>query len=223
MFEVRAGPHQRFQRVRVRLAAIAEHDGLHQGGPAEIVDVVERRAGRDQDAHHLGVAEMRGRDQRRALVRAGDRLGVGAAGERELQHRDVVGHGRDGDDVVFLRVERIRIGAALEQRLRGRLVAEMRRDMQRRAAVRILRVRALPGRDQPLDLGGIAFRGRGMQAGVDPQLGLAGRDLRRGGQEGQQCAGEGEGDPHKEKVPAGEAGTVYGVTEVGEWASLPGW
>ena len=48
------------------LAAIAEHDQLDQRGPAEIVDVIERRAGRDQHAHDLGVAEMRGGDQRRA-------------------------------------------------------------------------------------------------------------------------------------------------------------
>ena len=78
------------------------------------------------------------------------------------------------------------VGAALEQRLRGRLMAEMRRDMQRRAAVRILRVDVLAGRDQPLDLGGVALRGGGVQARIDAQLGRAGRDLGERGQGEQQ-------------------------------------
>ena len=156
--------------------------------------MIERRAGRDQHAHHLGMAEMRRRDQRGAVIGAGDRLRVGAAGKRKLEHRDVVVHRRDGDDVVFLRVERVRIGAALEQRRCGRLMAEMRRDMQRRAAVRILGVRALPGRDQPFDPGRVALRGRRMQAGIDAQVGWAGRDLRGGGQGAEKRAGDGESD-----------------------------
>jgi hypothetical protein len=65
-------------------------------------------------------------------------------------------------------------------------MAEMRRDVQRRAAVRILRVRVLPGGDQPLDLGGVALRGGGVQPGLDAQLRRAGRGLRRGGEGKQQ-------------------------------------
>jgi len=59
-------------------------------------------------------------------------------------------------------------------------MAEMRRDVQWRAAVRILRVRALPGGDQPLDLGRVTLRGGGVQSGIDAQLRLAWRNLRCG-------------------------------------------
>ena len=41
----RAGIDQRLQRRDVARAAVAEHDRLDQRGPAEVVDVVERRAG----------------------------------------------------------------------------------------------------------------------------------------------------------------------------------
>ena len=206
--------------------AIAEHDRLDQCGPAEIVDVIERRARRDQHAHHLGVAEMRGGDQRRALIGAGDVLRIAAAGERELEHRHIVGHRHDGDDVVLLRVERVRVGAAADERLRGRLVAEVRRDMQRRAAMAVDCVDLLAGRDQPRDLGGIALGGSRVQAAIGGDLRRAGRDLRGGGQ-GEQQGRDQKQEAHprilKEKSPGGLGrGKVFGVTWGGEWASLPG-
>ena len=62
---VGAGFDQRAQRVGVVLAAVAEHDRLDQRGPAEIVDVVERRL-RPRSA----CAPLRhGRDARRRSAR----------------------------------------------------------------------------------------------------------------------------------------------------------
>ena len=58
--DVGAGLDQGIDGGRVVAAAISEHDGLEQGGAAEIVDVVERRLGRDQGAHDLHVPAVRG-------------------------------------------------------------------------------------------------------------------------------------------------------------------
>ena len=75
--------------------------------------MVERRLGRDQHPHDLGVAEVRGGDQRGAVVAAGDVARAGAAVERELEHLDVVRDRGDGDDVVAVELQRVGIGAEL--------------------------------------------------------------------------------------------------------------
>lgn len=69
--EIRLGVDQVLERGLVIGAAIAQHDGLDDGGPAEVVHVVERRAGANELAHHLGMAEMRCGYERRAVVAAG--------------------------------------------------------------------------------------------------------------------------------------------------------
>ncbi len=99
--------------ARWRAPAVAQHDRLDERRPAEIVDVVERRLGDDERAHHLVVAEVRRGDQRRAVVAAGDVGGLAADRERDLERLDVVGDGGDGDDVVAVVLERVRIGARL--------------------------------------------------------------------------------------------------------------
>ncbi len=86
LIDVGAGLHQGLEHRDVTLAAIAEHDRLDQGGPAQIVDVVERCFGRDQRAHDFVVSEMRGGDQRGAFIGAGDVRGRAAAREREFEH-----------------------------------------------------------------------------------------------------------------------------------------
>ena len=70
--DVGAGLDQRRQGGGVILAAITEHDGFHQRGPAQIVDVIERRAGDDESANDLGMTEMGGGDQGGAVIGAGD-------------------------------------------------------------------------------------------------------------------------------------------------------
>ena len=140
--------------------------------------MVQRRFGGDQRAHDLDMAEMGGGDQRGAIVGAGDRARIAAAFERDLEHLEVVVHGRDGDDVVALGVERVRIGAEPDERVRRRVLAQKRRDMQRGAAVGVLDVRFLARGDQLLDLGDVAARCCVVQAGIDAQLPLARRGLR---------------------------------------------
>ena len=41
-------------------SAVVEEDGFLHGGPAEVVDVVYRHPGCDQDPHRLGVAVFAG-------------------------------------------------------------------------------------------------------------------------------------------------------------------
>ena len=66
------GCDERPHRLDVARAAVAEDRGFDQGGPAEIVDMIERRAGADQFPHHAIVAEVRGGDQGGAVVDARD-------------------------------------------------------------------------------------------------------------------------------------------------------
>ena len=80
--DVGAGLDQGAQGLGVVVAAIAEHDRFDQRGPLQIVDVIERRVSGDQCPHDFGVTEMRGRDQRRAVINAGDSLRVAAAFKR---------------------------------------------------------------------------------------------------------------------------------------------
>ena len=56
----------------VARSAVSEDHRLEEGRPAEVVDVVERGAGLDEDPHHLHVAEMRRGDEGRAVVGARD-------------------------------------------------------------------------------------------------------------------------------------------------------
>lgn len=65
-------------------------------------------------------------------------------------------------------------------------------DVQRRAAVGVLDVRAFALGDELLDLGDIAARGRVVQPGIDAQLALAGRDLRKAGPGGDDGASAGD-------------------------------
>ena len=59
---VRASVDQSFQRRLMAWPAVAEDHGFDSGCPAEIVDMIERRLGRDQHLYHLVVAEVSGGD-----------------------------------------------------------------------------------------------------------------------------------------------------------------
>ncbi len=52
------------------LAAVAKHDRLDRRRPVQVVDVVERRLGGDQNADHFVVAEMGSGNQGGAIIRA---------------------------------------------------------------------------------------------------------------------------------------------------------
>jgi hypothetical protein len=62
--------------------------------------MVQRRAGGDELAHHAVVAQVRGGDQRGAVVAAGGELGAGAQRPAARAAWLVVGHGGDGHGVV---------------------------------------------------------------------------------------------------------------------------
>jgi hypothetical protein len=68
--QVRAPLDQRAQRFLVPASAVAEHDRFDHRGPMEVVHVIERRARRDQ---------------RGAVVAAGDELGARAERKQQAQ------------------------------------------------------------------------------------------------------------------------------------------
>jgi len=125
----------------------------------------------------------------------GDGARVAAALERDPEHFEVVVHGRDGDDVVALGIERVRVGAEPEEGARRLVLAQKRGDVQRRAAVGVLDVGLFALGDQLLDLGGVAARGGIVKPGIDAQLPLARRGLRKAYGAGELgCANRHEGN-----------------------------
>lgn len=58
---------QRTHRLGMGGAAVAQHHGFDQRGPAEIVYMVEGRTRDDQPSHHLGMAKL-GRGNQRGPV-----------------------------------------------------------------------------------------------------------------------------------------------------------
>ena len=70
------GLEQQAQDLLVVGAAIAQHHGLHERRPSEIVDMVERGTGRDQAADHLDTPEMRSIGHKGYENVAADRAGV---------------------------------------------------------------------------------------------------------------------------------------------------
>jgi hypothetical protein len=163
---VRAGLHQRFQRIGMSLAAIAKDDGFHQRGPAQIVDVIERRARRDQPAYDLGVTEMGGRDQGGAVIDRGDGARIAAAFQRDRQALRIVGDGCDGDDVVAAEFQLIGVGLQAQQGPRGIVLFLEDRNMQRGALLRVGGVDRIARTYAAFNRRDIAARGRLVQAGI---------------------------------------------------------
>ena len=62
---------------------ITEHDRLDERRPAKIVDVIQRRAGANQNFDHFDMSQMGGGNQRGAVIPAGD------VGEMRRRHRRV--------------------------------------------------------------------------------------------------------------------------------------
>ena len=75
--QVRFGVDQRVQSGLMARATVAEHNGLDHCRPVQIVDVIERRARIDELPNQAVVSEMRGGDQRGAVLAAGRQLGAG--------------------------------------------------------------------------------------------------------------------------------------------------
>src|SRR5215813_15506192 len=92
--DVGTGLDQKIDGLDVALAVVAKEDRDEHGGPAHAIDVIEWRLGIDQRPHDLDMAEMRGRDQGRAVERAGNPAWIGAVVERQLEELYVVIDGR---------------------------------------------------------------------------------------------------------------------------------
>src|SRR5262245_4240897 len=163
------------------LAAVAQHDRLDQRGPPKIVDMIERRTGRDQHSHDFDVTEVRSRNQCGALIGAGNVVGLATTVKRDPEHLHVVGDGGNRDDVVLLRFKSIWIGAKAYQDACGILLAHENGDVKRRAAVAVARIDRRASTYQALDFAGIASGGRGVQAAIGRYFGRARWDLRRSG------------------------------------------
>ena len=59
-------------------SAVTENDGFDQGGPVQVVYVVQRCAGGDQLFDHAVVPKVGSCDKRGAVVSAGDQFGAAA-------------------------------------------------------------------------------------------------------------------------------------------------
>jgi hypothetical protein len=151
--------------------ALPEDHGLEQRRPAEIVDMVERRAAADQLPDDVVMPEMRGRDERGAVIDAGDELGARAAGDQCLDHRGVVAHRRDRHGVVALVVEDGGIGARGEERPGCAAVTLEGGDVERRPPVAVAGVDVGAGGREAPDGVGVVPRRRRVEVAIGGDLG----------------------------------------------------
>ena len=177
----------------MRRSAVAEHDGFDQRRPSKVVDVIERRSRFNQDLHHLGVAQVRGGDQRRALVGAGDVPRVRAQRQRQPERRRIVGHGGNGDDIVVVVFEGVGIGARVDQDPHHLVPAEICGYVQRRAAVAIANVDRRAARDRLFHPGHVPHDRSLVKSTVSAALGSARRCLRH---RGDRCRKGHQRDAH---------------------------
>ena len=216
--DIRAGVHQGLERRRVSGPAIAQHDRFDQRRPAEVVDVIERRAATDQNAHDLDMAQMRRGDQRGSVVTAGDVRGTAAQREGDVERRQVVRDRRDGDDVVAVTLQRVRIGACLHQRPHCVVLAGEGGNVQRGAAVPVTCVDTGAGSDEPGDLARVAAGCGGKKSRIPRALVRGGRQLAESARPEREA--EGDDDAAQEGEKHGSAGRV-GPT--GDCAELYAW
>ena len=99
--------------------SVTENHGLDQGGPTEIVDVIERRAGRDQRAHDGVVSKVGSRDESGPVVSTGNGPRIAAQIDRQLYHARIVLDSSNGDHVVVITLQRIGVATGLGECLHG--------------------------------------------------------------------------------------------------------
>src|SRR5918993_244189 len=116
---------------------VPEDHRLDQGGPAQVVHVVERCSASDQLADNAVVAEMGCSNQGRAVVDAGDQPGAGTGGEQGLQRWHVISDSCNSHSVIALIVEKAWIRSGSNQGLNHGTMALECRHMQRCAAVAV--------------------------------------------------------------------------------------
>ena len=134
--------------------------------------MVQRRVGSNQLAHHAVMPQVRRRDQRRAVVAAGDEPGAGTEREQGAQGFFIVGHRGDRDSVVAVVLPQAEIGAGRGERLDRLALARERGHMQWRAALAVAAIDVAAG--QGLAHGDqVAAMGCRMQPAVGGEFGSA--------------------------------------------------
>ena len=146
----------------MRRAAITENDGLQQGRPARLVDMVDIDSRFQQRTHGLDVAVVRGRDQGGTAV-AIDAGEVGAGLQRHAQYLQAPLGARVKIRRVADIVLRIDVGTCLDQRARGIDGIAPGRQQQRAAAGVVARFDIGAGGEQFSDALGVVGRRRGKQ------------------------------------------------------------
>ena len=97
------------------LASVPEHNCLHESGPTEVVDMVERCARLDQLSDNSDVTKVGRRDQCSSVVRARDQLWASATREKHFEGRNVIPNGDDRHGIIALVVEEVRICSCRKQ------------------------------------------------------------------------------------------------------------
>ncbi len=145
---VGAGLDEMPHRLLMSPAAVSQNYGLDQSGPAEIVDVIERAAGTDENLDDISMSKMRRGDQCRAVIWACDKIGPIASGERGIQHIQIVGDGGNRHHVVGIIVESVWVGAGAGECRDHVFVRGEGCNMQRRPSVSISPLQISPFGDQ---------------------------------------------------------------------------
>ena len=179
------------QRFLVAQAAVAQHDGFDHGRPVQVVDMVQRRTGRNQLPDHPVMAQVGGGDQCRAVIATGDLLGGRPQGQQHAQRFLVVGNGGNRDAVVAVFFKQVEIGACLGERADCARLSGKGGDMQRCSPVTVAGIEVGLGAREFFNLRCVAPVGGGVQALVAGGFGGARADLGfcRNGRQDSQDAG----------------------------------
>ena len=186
----RTRPQQGLQGRLLARAAVAQHDGLDERRPVQVVHMVQRRASGDQLPHHAVVTQVGSGDERRAVVAAGHLFGAGAQLQQHAQRGLVVGHGGNGHGVVTVVFQQIQASARFGKGADRFGLPRVGGHMQRCAAVSVAGVQIGPCRDQLGERMHVTPRRSGMQALVGRCFGRRGRHLGLGRGGTGQCSGQ---------------------------------
>ena len=116
MLHVGPGGHEQAHDLGVRGAAVAEDDGLKQGRPTQVIDVVDVDRCAQEIPHYVDVTVVRRRDQAGASIAVGGAQ-VGAVCERQAQDFDTALGCRVEIWRVLDSVLGVDVGAGLDQRI----------------------------------------------------------------------------------------------------------
>ena len=125
--------------VLVARAAVGQHDGFDQAGPAQAVDMIWGDTGGEQGAHGLHMAALASRNQRRAAKAVGA-FQVSAVRERHAQNLQPSLRASQQVGAVIHCIFQIRISTVEQQRARHFNVVARRCQQQRGAALLILHI-----------------------------------------------------------------------------------